>query len=270
MGKCCVRPEDSRDEEVISLIFSTMAMNRQRGETLLNDLLQEFDNQFGSGNEKSKINSFINKLIYANQVQENEFCEEQTNYLLCFFNDRDRLVKTLGIFIIFNSFFESIKDKQSLLIAHLLQNYGKTEDGLLEFLGDIVEMNTSFILKSFKIKLENIKYYESALWSQNNVEKLKLRLFSDYLTLKNSTKEIEPYDVIPKTIKSNRSKSKPKERASNKNDQSFTSNKSSTSNPGKRKSFEEDKENLMKKFLLDNYYRLEGRGLREELLKTLY
>lgn len=270
MGKCCVRPEDSRDEEMISLILSTMAMSRYSGEALLNELLEEFDCQSVSGNEKSKINSFINKLIYASQVQENEFCEEQTNYLQCFFIDRERIIKTLGVFVIFNSFFESNKDRQSLLIAHLLQNYGKTDEGLLEFLGDIIEMNTSFILKSFKTKLENLKYYESALWSESNVERLKAQFFSDYRSLKLTTNEIEPYDVIPKTIKSSRSKSKPKEKSSKKNDQSFTSNKSSTSNPGKRKCFEEDKENLIKKYLLDNYSRLEGRGLREELLKTLY
>lgn len=264
MGKCCVKPETGKDEEYINLLFTSIFCSKQRGEVLYNDMLEEFD-KLGYISH-NKIDSFINMLILGTNTHisqtENDNYEELYNYFKQYFSDgQDNTIKKLGLFLIFNCFFDSNKERQSLLILHVLTNYGKDDKSVKEFLRDLIDINTTYLLACFKTKFENVSYYEHVQWNELNKQNLFNSLFSEYKALQSIAHEIEPVDIIPRSDIKRKKQSKKKDL-----NKSFTSNNSGLSQKSTTsKNFDEDKEIVIKKFIIDNYKSFKGKEMRSLL-----
>lgn len=267
MGNCCGKIELNKNEDYINYVFSTLEINKQRADIMYNNLLKNFDN-INSKNSSILNNNakdeFINLIIAGNKSKliDIDFYEEIHRYFNKFFlKDSRNTLKLLGTFIIFNGYFESIKETKNLLIAHILHFYGKEATDLKKFIEDIININTSFILESFDTRLNNFEYYNTIVWNDLNKEKLKNNLFNNYYIYKNNAHNIEPFDIIPKTIKITKKKTLKNKKKYN---ESFNSVGSETSTSGK--TFEEDKELILKKFVIEMFDSLKGSEIRNTII----
>lgn len=291
---------------------------------------------FESNEEKDK---FINKLLYkSNKAEEspifnngencnegdlsnnnstlNEYYEQQYKYLKQILDQpKQKASRQIGNFIILNSKFISYKKKQNYLIYHLLNFYGKEDKHIRIFLNDIVEMNTTILLKSMEDVIQYSEYYEMNLWNHENKEKLLNSLFKKFNNCRKTLDINDTTKIIPQGLendsdinllsrefrkKARKSVSKirdladyKEESGSNSDSKNLRKNKSfsnlcsqnigflfSVNNEKEnhrknkidvkvlsKKRFEEDKEIISKKFIIENFDLLEGGNIRKALFE---
>ena len=259
-GKCCERPEQIKDEEYITSMISNLALTKLKAELLYNSLLDNFDNC----SIEQNIDKFINNLV--GNGEDNEYYEEQYKYFSHLFTFKNKIVKTIGLIIIFNSCFDNIIDRQQLLISHVIQFYGKEQQDIKEFIQDLIYINTIAFLSALKEKIDISSYYENMIWSSSNRLKQEESLFQKYKNISKEAHDLDPIDIIPKAM--SKTKKDKKEKKKNLNS-SFASTKSNSSTNNISKIFEEDKEMIIKKFIIDSFISFQGKEIRKSLTNII-
>ena len=241
---------------------------------------------FQNHNDK---NLYINKLLNAKEKNHggNDYFEFHFKYLSYLIDQpADKFTRQFGIFIIQNSKFPSDKVKINFLLSHICEFYGKEDNDFLELLKDVVEINTSVVLKSFESLFENsdiISEYENTLWSSKNKIKLIESLFALY---KNFSKDLNFHDStisIPQGIENNndksilssewkKSKSKGKKLSLDIDiikTINIKENNKKVDVKNLKKRFDEDKELAIRSFLVQHYEVLNGSKIRNFLSKLI-
>lgn len=286
--------------------YNSLFTNPEQKISFINNLIIKNKENLGNNNTNTNNdNTFDNDDNYEFQFKYIQYLVDQP---------KEKAVRYLGNFIIENACFSNDKTRLIYLIKHVLDNYGKEDIDVKRYLNDIVEINTTMLLKSFEDKVKFSSYYESSIWSNNNKNKFLSFLYSKFLKYKsgsaiiNDTKLTTPQESVKlreyqiptnyynKSNVKNRSKSQRTKYKYNKDYNmyecdrikepknsllsnfgymlGFTSKSSSkkekyddNNKNAFKKQFDEDKESVIKAFLIDNFSEIKGQKIRKTLFE---
>lgn len=229
----------------------------------------------------SLCEDFISSIIYQEADKSRQF-EVQKEYLRLMINarssyrpihDADALgvnaaqiqdFKFLGLFCVFHAGFNTPKQRKSLLVKHVMDCYGRTNDSMRNFLYDLIELNTTLILKSFKFKLQHYETYVKSIWTDEN----KKRLLDELMGL---CREVARIEEDTRNHENSRRKSSHLTYLNNLEDTSImNSSKNESFLKIKNRFHEEINPNfdfICEKFIFDHFPLLNGASIRRRLLQ---
>jgi len=222
---CCTKPEIKKEEETVQEIFNKFPIKKINGEMLYKEFLLLYNRSLNTEIQKegelstsflftdSKQKSEFISLLLSDKTSnnqdfdysvataadsletensnekrnnENDYFELQYKYLK-YLTDIPKVksARYIGSFIIVNSHFSSKKIRKNYMLNHVSTFYGKEENSIMEFLYDLIEMNTSIVLKSLDDHIFNYKLYENSIWTIKNKQILLNYLYREFISCKN-------------------------------------------------------------------------------------
>lgn len=192
MGNSSICQKVETEEETINKIIESMKLTQIETDEAYSEFIETLDKT------NLKINYFPFKKYINIIIGDDNYSVPTLKYLENLRNNdfNQKNAKKIGTFVILCSNSE-IKTKLKFLMKHFTTFYIINDQGIKEFVTDIIELHTDYVLSSFKdnLRRDEIKLL-SNIWTNSRKNKLLAYILENYESVQIKYKRIPSIETI--------------------------------------------------------------------------